>query len=132
MDQLGGHCLDDVIGADERLIAGRYETKRPLGIRPALLMIDCYAKVFGDRPQPLADAIDEWPATCGLNAWDALPSMEKLLAGARAAGIPVIHTTGEARPGLRLGPPPSAPACRARTTSWATSSCPPWPPSRAS
>src|SRR5688500_14613751 len=92
LDELGAHCWDDVIGADERLIARRYETKRPLGTRQAMLMIDCYAKVFGDRPRPLADAIDEWPATCGLNAWDALPSMEKLLHGAREAGIPVIHT----------------------------------------
>jgi maleamate amidohydrolase len=97
------HCWDDVIGPDERLIASRYENNRPLGTRPALLMIDCYAKVFGDRPQPLAEAIDEWPATCGVNAWESLPSLEKLLAGARAAGIPVLHTTGEARAGSRLG-----------------------------
>jgi maleamate amidohydrolase len=98
-----GHCWDDVIGPDERLIASRYQNDRPLGTRPALLMIDCYAKVFGDRPRPLAEAIDEWPATCGLNAWESLPSLEKLLAGAREAGIPVLHTTGEARPGSRLG-----------------------------
>ncbi|MDP9391786.1 MAG: isochorismatase family protein [Actinomycetota bacterium] len=97
------HCWDDVIGPDERLIASRYEKERPLGTRPALLMIDCYAKVFGDRPQPLAEAIDEWPATCGLNAWESLPSIEKLLTGAREAGIPVVHTTGEAHPGSRLG-----------------------------
>jgi maleamate amidohydrolase len=103
MDELAAHCWDDLIGPDERLIAGRYETRRPLGTRPVVLMIDCYRKVFGDRPQPLADAIDEWPATCGINAWTALPSMEKLLSGAREAGVPVIHTTGEARPGSRLG-----------------------------
>ncbi len=101
--QVAAHCWDDVVGADERLIAGRYDVNRPLGTRPALLMIDCYAKVFGDRPRPLAEAIDEWPATCGLNAWDALPALEKLLAGAREAGVPVVHTTGEARPGSRLG-----------------------------
>ncbi len=103
MAELGTHCWDDVIGPDERLIAGRYDTDRPLGTRPALLMIDCYAKVFGDRPRPLAEAIDEWPATCGLNAWDALPSLEKVLAGAREAGVPVLHTTGEARTASRLG-----------------------------
>jgi maleamate amidohydrolase len=97
------HCWDDVLGEEERLIASHYETRRPLGTRPALLMIDCYAKVFGDRPQALAEAIDEWPATCGLNAWAALPALERLLAGARDAGVPVIHTTGEARDGQRLG-----------------------------
>lgn len=103
MAELATHCWDDVVGPDERLIASRYDTRRPLGTRPALLMIDCYAKVFGDRPLPLAEAIDTWPATCGTNAWEALPSLEKLLAGAREAGVPVIHTTGEARPGARLG-----------------------------
>jgi maleamate amidohydrolase len=103
LDELAGHCWDDVIGADERLIAGRYETQRPLGARPALLLIDCYTKVFGDRAQPLAEAIDDWPATCGTAGWEALPHLEQLLAGARAAGVPVIHTTGEARAGARLG-----------------------------
>ena len=97
------HCWDDVIGADERLIARHYETQRPLGSRPALLLIDCYSKVFGSRPQPLAEAIEQWPATCGTAGWQALPHLEELLAGARAAGVPVIHTTGEARPGARLG-----------------------------
>ncbi len=103
MAELAAHCWDDVIGADERLIASRYETRRPLGTRPALLMIDCYRKVFGDRPQPLAEAIDEWPATCGVNAWTALPAMEKLLSSARETGVPVVHTTGESQPGSRLG-----------------------------
>jgi maleamate amidohydrolase len=103
LDELVGHCWDDVIGADERLIAARYETRRPLGTRPVLLLIDCYAKVFGDHRRPLAEAIDDWPATCGTAGWDALPHLEGLLAGARAAGVPVIHTTGEARAGARLG-----------------------------
>ncbi len=58
MAEVGTHCWDDVIGPDERLIAGRYDSDRPLGSRPALLMIDCYAKVFGDRPRPLAAPID--------------------------------------------------------------------------
>ena len=97
------HCWDDVIGPDERLVASRYETRRVLGTRPALLMIDCYAKVYGDRPQPLHEAIDAWPATCGLNAWVSLPYQEKLLTAARQAGVPVLHTTGEARAGARLG-----------------------------
>ena len=103
MGQLATHCWDDVIGEEDRLVVARHAANRPLGSRPALLMVDCYVKVFGDRPQPLAEAIDAWPASCGLNAWDALPSLEKVLAGARAAGVPVLHTTGEARSDSRLG-----------------------------
>ncbi|MGH3341768.1 MAG: isochorismatase family protein [Carbonactinosporaceae bacterium] len=97
------HCWDDVIGSDERLIAARYQGERPLGKRPAVLLIDCYRKVFGDRPQPLAEAIKAFPATCGLAGWQALGALEGLLGTARRAGVPVVHTTSEARPEARLG-----------------------------
>jgi maleamate amidohydrolase len=103
LDELAAHCWDDVIGSEERLIASRFGTARPLGTRPALLLIDCYRKVFGDRPQSLAEAIDEWPLTCGVHGWEALPALEMVLGSARTAGVPVIHTTGENRPDARLG-----------------------------
>jgi maleamate amidohydrolase len=90
-----GHCWDDVLGDDERLVATRYDRERALGNRPALLMIDCYRKVFGDRPRPLAEAIGRFPSTCGTAAWEALPHLEALLAAARGAGMPVVHTTGD-------------------------------------
>jgi maleamate amidohydrolase len=96
------HCWDDVIGEDERLVATRYRP-RPPGRRPALLLVDCYRKVFGDRPQPLAEAIGEFPSTCGLAGWAALPHLEALLERARGAGVPVLHTTEDARPGVPGG-----------------------------
>jgi maleamate amidohydrolase len=98
-----GHCWDDVLGPDERLITKNYEPRRLEGHRPALLMIDVSKNVFGDRPEPVADAIDRWPSTCGLAAWDALGPLEQVLDAARSAGVPIAHTTGEARPEHRLG-----------------------------
>jgi nicotinamidase-related amidase len=53
-----------------------------------------YRWVFGDRPEPLLQATKTWPGSCGLAGWDALPYIQDLLAAARAAGLPVIHTTG--------------------------------------
>lgn len=97
------HCWDDVIGADERLIASRYQADRAPGSRPALLLIDCYRKVFGDAPRPLADAIEAFPATCGLAAWQALGPLEQLLHTAREAGVPVLYTTGQRRTDARFG-----------------------------
>lgn len=97
------HCWENVIGDDERLVASRYASTRALGVRPALLLIDCYRKVFGDRPRRLAEAIDEFPSTCGLAAWDALEPITRLLDTARAAAIPVVHSTGETRPSARRG-----------------------------
>jgi nicotinamidase-related amidase len=67
---------------------------RGLGDRPALLMVDVYKNAFGDSPAPLLEAIQQWPASCGLAAWEALPHMEELLNASRAAGIPVVHITG--------------------------------------
>lgn len=64
------------------------------GEHPALLMIDLYRGVFGDRPQPLMDAIKEWPGSCGLAGWEALPNIQSLLAVAREVGVPVVHMTG--------------------------------------
>ena len=70
------------------------------GERPALLLIDLYRWVFGDKPQPIVEAIETWPASCGLAAWDAIPHIQTLLGAAREAGIPVVHATGREEDGL--------------------------------
>jgi maleamate amidohydrolase len=79
---------------DKAHLEGR--ARRPVGFgeRPALLLIDLYRWVFGDREQPLVEAIRTWPGSCGPAAWQALPYIQELLGAARDAGIPVIHLTG--------------------------------------
>ena len=69
---------------------------RPMGFgeKPALLLIDLYRWVFGDEPQPLLEAVKNWPGSCGLAAWDAIPHIQTLLGAAREAGIPIVHMTG--------------------------------------
>lgn len=64
------------------------------GERPALILIDLYRWVFGDRPQPLLEAVKEWPGSCGLTGWEALPHIQRLIGAARKAQIPVVHITG--------------------------------------
>ena len=72
------------------------------GTRPVLLMVDLYRWVFGDKSEPLLEAIKTWPGSCGPAGWDALPHIERMLAEARSRGIPVIHVTGmEGVPGWR-------------------------------
>jgi nicotinamidase-related amidase len=88
---------------DKTHLSGR--ARRPVGFgqRPALLMIDLYRGVFGDKREPLLEAIARWPGSCGPVAWDALAHAQTLLAAAREAGIPVIHSTGlaEAESGVK-------------------------------
>ena len=78
---------------DKAHLEGR--ARRPVGFgqHPALLLIDLYRNVFGDRPEPLLEAIKTWPGSCGPVAWESLAQTQKLLQAAREAGIPVIHVT---------------------------------------
>jgi nicotinamidase-related amidase len=75
------------------LAMGRHQ-QVGFGERPALLLVDLYRWVFGDEPQPLLEAIQDWPGSCGLAAWEAIPHLQTLLQAAREAGIPVVHMTG--------------------------------------
>lgn len=69
--------------------------KKPVGFgrKPAVLMIDLYRGAFGDRPLPLAESVREWPWSCGMAGWNALPHIVRLLSEARRAGVPVVHST---------------------------------------
>lgn len=59
--------------------------------RPALLLIDLYRWAFGDRPEPLLEAVKTWPGSCGLAGWAALPHIQRLLAECRDSDMPVVH-----------------------------------------
>jgi nicotinamidase-related amidase len=86
---------DDFLTAqDKASLSERPHVNYGFGERPALILIDLYRWVFGDRPQPLLEAIKEWPGSCGMAGWDALPHIVRLLEAARKAEIPVIHITG--------------------------------------
>jgi maleamate amidohydrolase len=68
--------------------------ERGIGERPVLLMVDIYRNAFGDRRQPLLEAIETWPSSCGEAGWDALPRIRELLNVGRKLEIPVVHVTG--------------------------------------
>jgi len=84
------HCWDDVVSDEVRERYRAYERERRVGERPALLMIDLYNLVY-ER---------EHPSSCGELAWAALEPTRRLLAAARAAGIPVLYSTRD--PDMRV------------------------------
>ncbi len=73
--------------------AARQKAPVEFGRKAALLMIDLYRGGFGDRPQSLAESMRDWPWSCGMQGWNALPNITKLLAEARRLRVPVIHST---------------------------------------
>lgn len=87
---------------DRARAAAQPAPRKGAGVRPALLLVDLYRWAFGDRPRPLLEALEEWPGSCGLAAWEALPHIQTLLGVARETGTPVFHVTGMAGiPGWR-------------------------------
>src|SRR5207249_4731812 len=92
---MAGRVWDPYLTEQDRAHLGSREPRRKgFGERPALLLVDFYRWAFGDKPEPLLEAMKTWPGSCGLAAWDALPHTERLLTAARDAGIPVIFSTG--------------------------------------
>ena len=86
---------DSYLSDQDRLHAAGHPARRSgAGTAPALLLVDLYRGVFGDRPEPLLDAVKTWPASCGLAGWAALPAIQTLLAAARESAVPVVHVTG--------------------------------------
>ena len=86
---------DAYLSERDRAYTAAHPTRtKGAGDRPCLLLLDLYRGAFGDRPEPLLDAVRTWPASCGEAGWAALPSIRRLLDAARAAGVPVIHATG--------------------------------------
>ena len=75
-----------------------------LGSRPALLIVDTNIHFVGDVSEPILDSIGRWPFSCGAAGWEAAESIARVQAEARAAGIPIIYTTGPPPGLLSIGP----------------------------
>ena len=74
-----------------------YETRAGFGKRPALLVIDVNYAFCGDKREPILESVKRWRNSCGEDAWDALPVLQKLIETARDREVPVIYTTGVRR-----------------------------------
>jgi maleamate amidohydrolase len=92
------HVWDDVIDEDTRAIYASYGRERGIGKHPALLAIDLYNFVFEGGPRPVRELLAEHPSAIGVDAWNAIDPIRRLLAAARGRGLPIAYSTGEARP----------------------------------
>jgi len=91
------HCWKDVVDPSVLEVYNAYERELYVGDNPALLAVDLYNLAFDGGPQPVEKVVKEYPSSCDVNAWNAIPATRRLFAAAREAGIPFIYTTTEAR-----------------------------------
>ena len=85
------------VDAETLALAARRAVPPFTGHRPALVAVDLYDLVYDGGPRPVRELIADYPASCGENAWNALPATVRLFAIARASGVPVIHVTYDTR-----------------------------------
>jgi nicotinamidase-related amidase len=100
-DDFEDHCWRDVIPADVLEIYRHYRRETFIGDKPALIAIDLYELAYQGGPKPVAEVAKTYPSSCGINAWRAIEPTRRLIAAARAAGLPVFYSTTDARPDSR-------------------------------
>lgn len=90
---------EGLIPADEIEVYRRagYQKRYGLGTRPALLIVDVEYNFTGLPGEPLLESIGRYRNSCGPMAWDAIPSIVRLLGLARERGVPVAFTHGVRR-----------------------------------
>ena len=97
---------DQFITERDKQVYGKYHGGRHQGFgqRPAVLIIDVNYGWVGGTPEPVLQSIEKYPSSCGLEGWDAVYQIQRLLKMARASGIPVFYTTAsEMRKGIVPG-----------------------------
>jgi maleamate amidohydrolase len=65
------------------------------GASPALIVVDVTLAFTGSKPQSMAEAIREYPTSCGAVAWEALPRIRRLIALFRQRGWPIVFTRND-------------------------------------
>jgi nicotinamidase-related amidase len=85
---------DDVLSGMDRQVYEQFRGTKELGKRPALVVVDVNYAFTGLQSEPILESIQTFRTSCGEAAWQAIPKLQALIAGARQAGVPVVYTTG--------------------------------------
>ena len=85
---------DDVLSGMDRQVYEQFRGTKELGKRPALVVVDVNYAFTGMQSEPILESMQSFITSCGEAAWQAMPKLQALIAGARQAGVPVVYTTG--------------------------------------
>jgi maleamate amidohydrolase len=94
------YIWDKFLTERDKLVFARagFGARQGFGRRPAIIVVDVNYAFCGDKPEPILESIKRWHTSCGEEAWEGLRAISKLLAVARAKGLPIIYSTGTRRP----------------------------------
>lgn len=95
------HCWQDVMPPEDVALYAPYARETFVGPSPALLLIDLYELAYRGGPGSPYELDRTHPNSCGLFAHAAIEPTKRLLAAARAAGLPVFYCTQDVRPDAR-------------------------------
>ena len=97
IDAFEDHCWQDVVPPEILDLYKHYKRDLYIGKKVAVVVIDLYDLSYQGGAKPVAEVTKEFPSSCGVHAWEAIAPTQKLLAAARAIGLPIFYTTGETR-----------------------------------
>ena len=92
-DDFEDHCWRDVVSPEALRIYKTFKRQTRVGVRPALLAVDLWRRVYRGGALPPHELSDRNPSACGIYAWDAIAPTQALFAAARAAKLPIFYTT---------------------------------------
>ena len=99
--ELENHCWADIMKPEDLETYAPYARETGIGDNPGLLVIDLYNLVYkGGRKYP-HELEKDFPNSCGIYSDDAIAPTQQLIAGCRAAGVPIFY----------ISPVQSAPRC---------------------
>jgi nicotinamidase-related amidase len=84
---------DGLLTADEQKVFEAFTWTKPLGKRPAVLVVDVNYAFVGLKPENIVDSVADYRTSCGERGWQGVANIAVLLEAARQQGAPVIYTT---------------------------------------
>ncbi|MDF0600190.1 isochorismatase family protein [Psychromarinibacter sp. C21-152] len=97
-DRFEDHAWKDIVPDDLLQIYSAYTRETFVGPSPALLLIDLYNLAYRGGAKPPVELQDDYPSSCGIHAHEAIEPTRRLIAAARAAGVPIFYCTSDFRP----------------------------------
>jgi nicotinamidase-related amidase len=85
---------DGLLTSDEQAVFNAFIRPKPLGKRPAVLVVDVNYAFVGLEPQNIVDSVKDYRTSCGERGWRGVANIKILLETARDQRIPILYTTG--------------------------------------